>query len=43
MREKVIRMNEMITNAGKRFDHVLNSLNQFFKEMRGDQSGQFAY
>lgn len=33
MREKVIRINEMITNAGKRFDPVLNSLNQLRKCM----------
>ena len=37
-----MRMNEMITK-GKCFDHVLNSFNQFFREMHGDQSGEFAY
>ena len=39
-REKVVRINWLITN-GKCFDLLSNSLNWFFKEMYGDQSGEF--
>ena len=41
-RENVVRINEMITD-GKSFDQQTNSLNQFFTEMHGDQSGEFLF
>ena len=30
-------------NDGKSFDQQTNSLNQFFTEMHGDQSGEFVF
>ena len=38
-RAKSMRINKMITKR-KIFDLLSNSLNQFFKEMYGDQSGE---
>ena len=37
-----MRINEIITD-GKSFDQQTNSLNQFFTEMHGDQSGEFVF
>ena len=31
------------SSGGKSFDQQTNSLNQFFKEMYGDQSGEFVF
>ena len=39
-REKSRRINKMITKR-KIFDLLSNSLNSFFTEMYGDQSGEF--
>ena len=39
-RAKSMRINKMITKR-KIFDLLSHSLNQFFKEMFGDQSGEF--
>ena len=39
-RAKSMRINKMITER-KIFDMLSNSLNLFFKEMYGDQSGEF--
>ena len=41
-RENVVRITEMITD-GISFDQQTNSLNQFFTEMHGDQSGEFVF
>ena len=40
-REEVMKICEMITIKGKYFDLLSNSLNSFFKEMYGDQFGEF--
>ena len=40
LRAKSMRINKLITKRSI-FDLLSNSLNQFFKEMYGDQSGEF--